>query len=58
MGDSDLQDIIRDERATAMRHKTIEDVEKSEALVEAAKDELARRYSIGRVGRDGLPDQG
>ena len=42
----------------ARRHMTIEEVEESERRVEAAKDALSAKHQIGKVGRDGLPDQG
>jgi predicted metal-dependent hydrolase len=58
MSDSDLQGVIRDEGMAARRHSTIEDIVQPEALVESAKDLLAARYQCGKVGRDGLPDQG
>jgi hypothetical protein len=58
MSDGLLRDIIRDAGMAVRRHQTIEEVEESEATVEAAKDALTTRYQIGKCGRENLPDQG
>lgn len=56
--DKQLNDAILIERRFARVLPSLDLVEELERAADTAKDELARRYSSGKAGREGLPDQG
>lgn len=54
--DERLQFILRSARVEQRRARTIEEVEESERVEEAARRILSERHPLGTAGREGLPD--